>query len=92
MQVLKQLVAIVIVTVPGRCASGSSPISEKKGLTLEGARKVIGAAEAYAKEHDAPGGAIAVVDEGGNLMALERLDGTFSAGPKISIGLWRSKP
>jgi len=31
-----------------------------------------------------------VVDEGGNLMALERLDGTFSAGPKISIGKART--
>jgi uncharacterized protein GlcG (DUF336 family)/quercetin dioxygenase-like cupin family protein len=29
---------------------------------------------------------IAVVDDGGNLMALERLDGTFSAGANISIG------
>ena len=90
MKVLKQLIAIVIVTVPGLCAPGSSPISEKKGLTLEGARKVIAAAEAYAKEHNAPGGAIAVVDEGGNLMALERLDGTFSAGPKTSIGKART--
>ena len=90
MKVLKQLVAIVIVTVQGLCAWGSSPISEKKGLTLEGARKVIAAAEAYAKEHNAPGGAIAVVDEGGNLMALERLNGTFSAGPKISIGKART--
>lgn len=90
MKVLKQLIAIVIVTVPGLCASGSSPISEKKGLTLEGVRKVIAAAEAYAKEHNVPGGAIAVVDEGGNLMALERLDGTFSAGPKISIGKART--
>ena len=90
MKVLKQLVAIVIVTVSGLCAWGSSPISEKKGLTLEGARKVIEAAEAYAEEHNAPGGAIAVVDEGGNLMALERLNGTFPAGPKISIGKART--
>ena len=90
MNLLKQLVAIVIFTVPSLCASGSSPVSEKKGLTLEGARKVIAAAEAYAKEHNAPGGAIAVVDDGGNLMALERLDGTFSAGPKISIGKART--
>jgi len=90
MHVLKQLVVIVIFSVPSLWASGSSPISEKKGLTLEGARKVIAAAEAYAKEHNAPGGAIAVVDEGGNLMALERLEGTFSAGPKISIGKART--
>src|SRR5215469_581830 len=90
MHVLKQLVVIVIFTVPSLWASGSSPICEKKGLTLEGARRVIAAAEAYAKEHNAPGGAIAVVDEGGNLMALERQDGTFSAGPKISMGKART--
>ena len=90
MNLLKQLVVIVIFTVSGLGASGSAPISEKKSLTLEGARKVIAAAEAYAKEHNAPGGAIAVVDDGGNLMALERLEGTFSAGPKISIGKART--
>jgi glc operon protein GlcG len=33
---------------------------------------------------------IAVVDEGGNLMALERLDGTFAAGANISIGKART--
>src|SRR5262249_45664767 len=65
-------------------------ISEKKSLTLEGARRVIAAAETYAREHNAPGGAIAVVDDGGNLMALERLEGTFSAAPKISIGKART--
>src|SRR5882757_1306198 len=38
----------------------------------------------------APGGVIAVVDAGGNLMALERLDGTFAAGANISIGKART--
>ena len=36
------------------------------------------------------GGVIAVVDDGGNLMALERLDGTFAAGANISIGKART--
>ncbi|HEU4766206.1 MAG TPA: heme-binding protein, partial [Pyrinomonadaceae bacterium] len=63
---------------------------EKKTLTIEGARKVIAAAVAYAKQNNAPGGVIAVVDEGGNLMALERLDGTFAAGANISIGKART--
>jgi glc operon protein GlcG len=31
-----------------------------------------------------------VVDDGGNLMALERLDGTFAAGATISIGKART--
>ena len=63
---------------------------EKKSLTIDGARKVIAGAVAYAKKNNAPGGVIAVVDEGGNLMALERLDGTFAAGANISIGKART--
>jgi len=65
-------------------------IVDKKGLTLEGAKKVIAAAAAEAKQKNAPGGVIAVVDEGGNLVALERLDGTFAAGAHISIGKART--
>lgn len=63
---------------------------EKKTLTIDGAKKVIAGAVAYAKKNNAPGGVIAVVDDGGNLMALERLDGTFAAGATISIGKART--
>src|SRR5262244_1233469 len=63
---------------------------EKKTLTIEGAKKVIAGAVAYAKKNNAPGGVIAVVDAGGNLMALARLDGTFAAGANISIGKART--
>src|SRR4026207_1777406 len=63
---------------------------EKKALTIDGARKVIAGAIAYAKKNNAPGGVIAVVDDGGNLMALERLDGTIAAGANISIGKART--
>lgn len=63
---------------------------EKKTLTIDGAKKVIAGAVAYAKKNNAPGGVIAVVDEGGNLMALERMDGTFAAGANISIGKART--
>ena len=63
---------------------------EKTALTIDGAKKVIAGAVAYAKKNNAPGGAIAVVDEGGNLVALERLDGTFAAAANISIGKART--
>ena len=63
---------------------------DKKTLTIDGAKRVIAGAVAYAKKNNAPGGVIAVVDEGGNLMALERLDGTFAAGANISIGKART--
>ena len=61
-------------------------VADKKSLTLEGARTVIAAAKTYARQNNAPGGVIAVVDDGGNLVALERLDGTFTAGANISVG------
>lgn len=67
-------------------AAAQAQVSSKKALTLEGARKVIAAAEAEAQRLNAPGGVIAVVDDGGNLVALERLDGTFTAGANISVG------
>lgn len=68
----------------------SAQTIEKKTLSIEGAKSVIAAAVAEAKRLKAPGGVIAVVDDGGNLMALERLDGTFAAGAKISIGKART--
>lgn len=78
--------ALSMVTVLTLVAVGSAQTVQKKGLTLEGAKKVITAAVAEAKNKNAPGGAIAVVDEGGNLVAVERLDSTFAAGANISIG------
>lgn len=65
-------------------------VVDKRALTREGAKKIIAAAEAEAKKINAPGGVIAVVDDGGNLMALERLDNTFAAGANISIGKART--
>lgn len=71
-------------------AMDQAPVKERKALTLEGARQAIAAAQEYARRNNAPGAAIAVVDEGGNLIAVERLDGTFAAGPNISIGKART--
>lgn len=75
-------------------ALGASPaaaqIASRPTLTLEGARRVIAAAVADARARQAPGGVVAVVDDGGNLMALERLDNTFAAGANISIGKART--
>jgi glc operon protein GlcG len=63
---------------------------EKKALTLEGAKKAAAAAVAEAKRINAPGGSVAVVDDGGHLVAMERLDNTFAAAANISIGKART--
>ena len=74
----------------GAAAFANAQTVQKTTLTIEGAKKVIAGAVAYAKKVNAPGGAIAVVDDGGNLMALERMEGTFAAGANISIGKART--
>ena len=89
---MKRLIQIITVAVSlsSISALANAQTVERKTLTIDGAKKVIAGAVAYAKKNNAPGGVIAVVDEGGNLMALERLDGTFAAGANISIGKART--
>lgn len=70
--------------------SAYGQLIEKKTISLAGAKKAIESAVSEAKRLGAPGAAIAVVDDGGNLIALERLDGTFAAGANISIGKART--
>jgi glc operon protein GlcG len=70
-------------------APAPAQVAEKKSLTRDGARQVIAAAVAEAQKRNTTG-VIAVVDDGGNLMAVERIDGTFSAGANISIGKART--
>ena len=61
--------------------NSTAQVADKKVLTL--------GAAADAQQHN-EGAAIAVVDDGGNLMYLERLDNTFAAGARISIGKART--
>ena len=69
--------------------AASAQVVDQKGLTLEAAKRVIATAVAEARRNQV-GGAIAVVDAGGHVVALERLDGTFAAGAEISIGKART--
>jgi glc operon protein GlcG len=71
-------------------ASHADSVTDNRGLTLEGAKNVIAATVAEAMRVNAPGGSIAVVDEGGNLLALERLDQTFAASANIAVGKART--
>jgi len=80
----------IIAVMMTAAASIQAQTVDKKSLNLDGAKKAIAAAVEYAKKNNAPGGVIAIVDEGGNLMALERLDGTFAMGATISIGKART--
>src|SRR5882724_4855934 len=81
---------LAILVAISAVAPAHAQIVEKKSLNLDGEKKAIAAAVDYAKKNNAPGGVIAIVDEGGNLMALERLDGSFAMGATISIGKART--
>ena len=65
--------------------TANSQTLSSKNISLEAAKKVAAEAVKYAKANNAPGGAIAIVDNGGNLVYLEKLDGTFAASAEVSI-------
>jgi glc operon protein GlcG len=85
----RYLLAALAVALPAPASVLHAQVAEKKGLTLDGARRVIAAAIGEATKRNTTG-VIAVVDEGGNTIALERLDRTFAAGANISIGKART--
>ena len=66
-------------------AACSAQVITTKTISLDAAKKVVAEAVKYAKANNAPGGAIAVVDAGGNLVYLERLDNTFPAASEVAI-------
>ena len=65
--------------------AAQAQVVEKKALTLDGAKKVIAAAV-----KNRVGCNVAVVDDGGNLIAFHRIDPTFPAGARVSIGKART--
>jgi len=66
-------------------ATSSAQVINTKNISLDGAKKIVAEVVVYAKANNAPGGAIAVVDAGGNLVYLERLDNTFAAAAEVAI-------
>jgi len=88
---MKRLTALAVaVLAVGLAAHGEAQVVDRKALTLDGARQIIRTAIGEARRINAPGAVVAVVDDGGHLMALERLDGTFAAGAAISAGKART--
>jgi len=76
-------VALALGTVAGPVLTHAQLV-EKTALTLDGAKKIAAVAEAKAKSENARV-VIAVVDEGGSLLLLERLDDTQVASVNVGI-------
>jgi uncharacterized protein GlcG (DUF336 family) len=70
--------------------TAQAQVTTKRILTLEDAKQIIAIAETTAQHQHAPGGAIAIVDEGGHLILMERLNNTFAASANVSIGKART--
>jgi len=60
-------------------------LADKKALTLEGAKKIAAAAEAEAIKNKW-NVVIAIVDDGGHLIYLQRMDGTQTGSIDVAVG------
>ena len=80
-----KLITLFIVIGIAITAACSAQTISAKNISLDAAKKIVAEAVKYAKANNAPGAAIAVVDNGGNLVYLERLDNTFAAASEVAI-------
>ena len=69
------IVSVIVIGFLVGVATASAQLMDKKGLTLEAAPKIAAAAEEEAVKNKWTV-VIAIVDEGGNLVYLQRLDET----------------
>ena len=77
-------VLFAVVAASIAVGTAQAQLVEKTALTLDGAKKIAAVAEAKAKAEGARV-VIAVVDEGGSLLLLERLDDTQVASVNVGI-------
>lgn len=85
MTILKKLLSLSVAVFLGAMALGAgAQTSDKKVLNLDGARKIAAAAEAEAKKNNW-NVVIAIVDDGGNLLYLQRMDGTQTGSIQVAI-------
>jgi uncharacterized protein GlcG (DUF336 family) len=82
MKMLKPFLAGLLLATAALGANAQ--MIDRKALSLEAAKQIVAAAEAEARKN-AWNVAIAVVDEGGHLVMLQKLDGTQYGSIDISI-------
>ena len=81
----RKLMSLCVFALAGLLSlPASAQLADKKVLTLEGAKKVSAAAEAEARKNNW-NVVIAVVDDGGHLIHLQRIDGTQTGSIDVAI-------
>ncbi len=81
---IKQFGAIAIATLVFAGACWAAQLATKKALTLEISKEIAAAAESHATKNNW-NVVIALVDDGGHLLYLERMDGAQTGSVEIAI-------
>jgi uncharacterized protein GlcG (DUF336 family) len=83
------LTALIALVCAALAPAVHAQFADKKVLNLDGARKIAAAAEAEALKNKW-NVVIAVVDDGGHLLYLQRMDGTQTGSIDVAIGKART--
>ena len=81
----RKLISLCVFALFGLASlNASAQLADKKVLTLDGAKKVAAAAETEARKNNW-NVVIAIVDDGGHLVYLQRIDGTQTGSIDVAI-------
>ena len=90
MSLVKRMLSLIALAVfAALSVNANAQLADKKVLTLEAAKKIAVAAEAEARKNNW-NVVIAVVDDGGHLIYLQRIDGTQTGSIDVAIGKART--
>jgi len=90
MLLVKRMLSLVALAVFAALSmNANAQLADKKVLTLDAARKIAAGAEAEARKNNW-NVVIAVVDDGGHLVYLQRIDGTQTGSIDVAIGKART--
>ena len=90
MSLVKRMLSLIALAVfVALSMNANAQLADKKVLTLEAAKKIATGAEAEARKNNW-NVVIAVVDDGGHLVYLQRIDGTQTGSIDVAIGKART--
>ena len=90
MSLVKRMLSLIALAVFAALSmNANAQLADKKVLTLEAAKKIAAAAETEARKNNW-NVVIAVVDDGGHLLYLQRIDGTQTGSIDVAIGKART--
>ena len=90
MSLLRRMLSLIALAVFAALSmNANAQLADKKVLTLDAAKKIAAGAEAEARKNNW-NVVIAVVDDGGHLVYLQRIDGTQTGSIDVAIGKART--